>query len=190
MILTTTKALCCSCDTEKFESAIESADEIFVGSIVKAEKYQNGHYLDKDDKEVANYNWKFHFEVKEKWKGSTSSNVIVYLSGTTCDFYFDIFKRQYLVYASKQFGKNIFGISTGPSDGENRLTAWLCSRTTPNRSWSDDDWFTTDIEQLNKTFPDKVKLQKPLPIQICLAIPLIALLIGVFYWMKKKRKRT
>ena len=55
----------CSCDTIFFKDAIEYADEISTGKIVKAEKFKNDKFINLDNTEEINWNWRYHFEVEK-----------------------------------------------------------------------------------------------------------------------------
>lgn len=151
----------CSCDPISFKDAIEYADEIFVGKITKAERFENGKFINADNKEEINWDWRYYFEIEKKWKGNSKSKLIVYHQGTSCDLFFDIYEREYLVYASRKSGKeNPLGITIGPNNGKEKLTTWLCSRTIHNYYWEEENWFEDDIEKLETEFPDKIELSK------------------------------
>lgn len=151
----------CSCDTISFREALEYADEIFVGKIIKAEKFKNGKFINADNQEEINWNWRYYFEIDKKWKGNNQSKLIIYHQGTSCDVWFDIYEREYLVYASRKSEKeNPLGITVGADNGQERLSTWLCSRTTGSQDWEEGNWFKEDIEKLDREFPNEVQLSK------------------------------
>ena len=151
----------CSCDTISFKDALEYADEIFVGKIVKAERFENGKFLNADNQEKINWDWRYYFEVKKKWKGNNKSKLIVYHQGTSCDLFFDIYEREYLVYASRQSEEqNISEITIHSNNKKGKLTTWLCSRTIDNPYNNKESWFEDDIEKLEKEFPNEIQLSK------------------------------
>lgn len=153
------KLYACSCDTISFENAIEDADEIFVGKIVKAERFENGKFINADNKEEINWVWRYYFEIRKKWKGNNKSKLIVYNQGTSCDLFFDIHKREYLVYASRKSEKeNPLGITISNNNVKNKLSTWLCSRTIYYHYWEEGNWYKDDLEKLNKKFPNEVQL--------------------------------
>lgn len=67
----------CSCDTIPFKPALESADEVFVGEIVKADLFVSEVYLDSQGEERTEWSWRYHFEVGHKWKGTKAGELIV-----------------------------------------------------------------------------------------------------------------
>lgn len=157
--LNSSKLAACSCDPISFDRAIEYADEIFIGTIVKAERFENGNIINYANQEEIIWGWSYHFEVKKKWKGNTQSNLIVFHQGNSCDFFFDIYERGYLVYAAREAGEeHPLGITIGSNNGKERLTTWLCSRTISNNNWDKENWFENDIEKLNAKFPNEIVL--------------------------------
>ena len=83
----------CSCDTISFKDAIEYADEIFVGRIIKVERYKNGKFMNTDNQEEINWDWRYYFEIERKWKGNSKSKLIVHQQGTSCDFFSTFMKE-------------------------------------------------------------------------------------------------
>ena len=151
----------CTCDPISFEDAIEYADEIFVGKIIKVERFENGRFMNIYNKEEIYWGWRYYFEIEKKWKGSSESMLIVHHQGTSCDLFFDIYEEEYLVYASRKSGKETpLGVTIGPNNGKVKLTTWLCSRTIYNHSWEKGNWFKDDIEKLEKEFPNQIQLSK------------------------------
>lgn len=149
----------CSCDTISFDKAINIAEEIFVGKIVKVERFKNGKFINVDGIEEINWDWKYYFQVKKKWKGNRQSELIVHHQGTSCDYFFNIYEEEYLVYASrKPENTRTLGITVGPNNGKNNLSTWLCSRTIYGHYWDDDNWFKVDVQKLDKTFPVEIQL--------------------------------
>lgn len=186
----TFKIYSCSCDITPFQQALEYADEIFVGKIVKAEKYKNGIFINENNEQETNWDWRFYFEVTKKWKGNNKSTLIVHHQGDSCDLYFDIYEREYLVYASRELGKeNFFGITIGPTNGKKKLTTWLCSRTIYNKYWEKDNWFEKDIEKLNKEFSTPIKLSN-FSVDWKYVFLIFFILVGILFFIRKKRKPT
>ena len=96
-------SISCSCDTVKFEDAIEYSDEIFIGQIIESRRIKmNTHDIDHPD----NYEeiiWNYKFKVDKKWKGSKDEILEIYQRGNSCDIYFDIYDQDFLVYSSKYY---------------------------------------------------------------------------------------
>lgn len=177
----------CSCDTISFKDAIEYADEIFVGKITKVERFENGKFVNADHREEANWDWRYYFEIENKWKGNNKSKLIVHHQGTSCDLFFDIYEREYLVYASRKSGKeNLLGVTIGPNNGKDKLTTWLCSRTIHNHYWEEENWFKDDIDKLNKEFPTEIELSK-FQINTNLMIAIGLGMIGIVSLIIRKR---
>jgi hypothetical protein len=151
----------CSCDPIPFEKAVERADEIFVGKIVRAEKVDYGSIMTKDGRKLIETGWKYDFEVQRKWKGSKKSNLILYQLGTSCDYWFNVYEKEYLVYASRKLlnDNSLSGI-IAKRIGKKQLATWLCARTTANQPAKKHNWFKEDIAKLNKQFPTKVQISK------------------------------
>ena len=157
----TPKISACSCDTISFDRAVNYADEIFVGKVFKAEKIENGKFKNSNGKKEINWIWSYHFNVKEKWKGNNKSTLIVYHQGTSCDYYFDIYEDEYLVFASRKSEKeDPFGVTILANNNKKELSTWLCSRTIYNHSWDELNWFDKDIERLNQLFPNQIQFVK------------------------------
>lgn len=189
--LTHSNTNACSCDTVSFEKAVDYADEIFIGKIVKAELFENGSYH-YGDEEKFNWDWRYYFKVNRKWKGSSDSELVVSQQGNSCDLYFNINKEEYLVYATYESGEeNPVGVSIGSNNGENNLSTWLCSRTIydgslpiHNDTVFEKTWYESDVSELNEKFPEKIALSKnylngkTLQVVGFAAIILIAFLIG------------
>jgi hypothetical protein len=137
----------CSCDTIPFIEAVDWADEIFIGTIVKAEKVKIGFGME--------YRWAYTFEVDKKWKGNSNTRLTLYQEGHSCDLGFQLWPDQYLIYASHNSEFKSASVSVGPTDGKSRLHTWLCSRTTYALE-SDDCWFESDVKKLDKMFPNHI----------------------------------
>lgn len=182
----------CSCDTISFKDAIEYADEIFVGKITKAEKFENGKFVNVNNKEAINWDWRYYFEIEKKWKGNSQSKLIVHHQGTSCDLFFDIYDREYLVYAARELGKdNPLGVTIGPNNGKEKLTTWLCSRTIHGHYWDEENWFEDDIGKLNIEFPNEIELSKfKINMNLIIAIGLAMLGIVSLIIRKRKNKST
>ena len=169
----------CSCDTIPFNEAIENADEIFIGRIIKAERFEAEVFIDDIndyEEEKIIWGWKYEFEIKQKWKGSKKSKLILYNYGSSCDAYFDIYEREYLVYASECINCD-YSI-------DEEFGAMLCSRTIENHYWDKESWFYEDIERLNKEFPVKIKLNKYQINWIWIAI-ISFLVLGIGFGIKQ-----
>lgn len=152
--------IACSCETIPFPSATKVADEIFVGCIIKAERYRNGEFITSEGTTEYTWGWRYYFNVKEKWKGSTNPEVIIHQLGTSCDFYFDINQGEYLIYAYRITNdERIAGSPVNPYL-EGKYSTWHCSRNIPKNYWGEDNWFKQDVDQLNRMFPQKVILKK------------------------------
>jgi hypothetical protein len=178
----------CSCDPISFDDALEYADEIFVGTIKKAELYENGTYINGSGQEEINWDWRYYFEIRKKWKGSSESHLVVHHQGNSCDFFFDIYEEEYLVYASRKSGKESpYGVTVEASNGKNKLSTWPCSRTIDNHHWKEDNWFKNDVIKLSERFPTEIALSK---FQInWIWITLLGLLAIIAFSMRKKLNR-
>lgn len=147
----------CSCDTISFNEAVNYADEIFFGKIIKAEKFNDGKYV-LGNQERINWNWKFQFEVEKKWKGSNKKNLVVYHQGTSCDLWFNIYE-EYLVYASKGGLLNLSSsVTKYQNESKKRLSTYLCSRTTSLDFLEEANWYQKDKYRLDKIFPNEILL--------------------------------
>lgn len=168
----------CSCDTIPFEEAVEWADEIFIGTIVKAEKVNIGFGME--------YRWAYTFEVDKNWKGTPKSRITLYEEGHTCDFGFQLWPGQYLIYASHNSEFKSASVSGGPSDGKSRLHTWLCSRTTYS-FLGDEGWFESDQRKLDKMFPNYTMHEKKnITILAIMTVALwIILSIFILYILRK-----
>ena len=143
----------CSCDTIAFESAVEFADEIFIGKIVKAERYESDRFVNENGQEEVELIWKYHFDVIKKWKGNHKSKLTIFHQGSSCDYWFDIYKEQYLVYALLgSNGRNIYSESASTSAGKKKLTTWLCSRTIHSSILDRENWCKSDIIKLDEKY--------------------------------------
>lgn len=150
------KVEACSCDTISFDDALVYADEIFLGELIKIEKVKAGTFEYEDGESIQMWEARYYFEVIEKWKGRSNRIMILYEERGSCEFSFRMMDKKYLVYAS--YGIEMHDPEENNSYYDNKLTTWLCTRTTPDRSYYDNPgWFQSDIEKLNGMFPNKVK---------------------------------
>jgi|GEM_PF-1558889 len=140
----------CSCTVLPFEEAIERADEIFEGRLIRMREVRQEDTESEDPLEQDIGIWSALFEVENKWKGSASGYVEVFQTGTSCDYFFQYIGAIYLVYASdfRLEGSEM----TKPFEG---LGTYLCSRTVPSYTGAH---FEEDISNLNSQFPNKVSL--------------------------------
>jgi LPXTG-motif cell wall-anchored protein len=179
----------CSCEPISFKDALEYADEIFVGKIVKAERFNNGTFINADKKEEISWDWRYYFQIRKKWKGNNESELIVHHEGTSCDLYFDIYQGEYLVYASrKSYSKQPLGITYFSNNAKENLSTWLCSRTMHDRTWEEGNWFEEDIEKLEKEFPEEIELKKPLNMNWFLLSGILIITIGIYLLRRIKKK--
>jgi hypothetical protein len=165
----------CSCGTVPFNEAVESADEIFIGRVLKLEQKQRLFSFEPRDY------WVAHFEVSEKWKGTRKSKVKVAQTYNSCSFNF-YFDTEYLVYAMKT---NFFNWN-----GTRKYTTWLCSRTIETiyyYDWAKEDWTWDDREKLNNEFPSQVQVSSiynNLPLWIAMLFVLTGFALFKF-WNRK-----
>ncbi|CAN5119450.1 hypothetical protein BH23BAC3_BH23BAC3_33080 [soil metagenome] len=136
----------CSCGTRPFEEAVELADEIFIGRVVKIES--NQELFSAEHWEY----WTVHLEISKKWKGTKKSKIRVVQSFNSCEFPFEFF-GEYLVFATEDesFGWN----------GTKNYTTWLCSRSMDTiyfADWAKEDWVWDDRKRLDDIFPNPVKV--------------------------------
>lgn len=181
----------CSCSSMRFQDKVDRADEIFHGRILEVKSYivktiDGDKYTE----------WYFTFDVIKKWKGNRKKRVKIYMEGTSCDFYFDIFQDEYLVYAKK--GPSVLSKVLSPSDKsldkrvdffENKHTTSLCSGTTSQFTRSGvltTDNFKYEFSDLNKTFPDGVFLI-PYYINFTNIFFLTWVILPVGFYFRKKK---
>ncbi|WP_027418947.1 hypothetical protein [Crocinitomix catalasitica] len=174
----TTKA--CSCDTIAFNDAIDWAEEIFTGHIIKIEAIDTrGDYY--------GWRWKYTFKVNEKWKGSSDSEVEIYHEGSSCDPYFEIYQSNYLIYASKDNEREVYSESVGFNTANGNLSTWLCARNVEER-W-ENSWFDQDVKRLNKLFPEKVKLTNPLVKKLIWTLIITAIIVLSFIIIRRRKRK-
>ncbi len=173
----------CSCDPIPFVEAIEYADEIFVGTLIAAEKFNDGVFWDEHGEERINWNWRFKFKVEKKWIGGPERVITIYHQGHSCDLFFDIYQDKYLVYAA--YGK-LYNDSEELSKKEkNRLSTWLCSRTIYRLPGEEGNWFDEDVMSLNALLTTQVSLENRWHDLLKLGLTLIVVvLIGV--WLRRR----
>jgi hypothetical protein len=108
LLVGTSIAKACFCAPYSFNEQIENSAVIFTGKVISVEKSGNKA--------------KVVFNVKEKWKGVTSTQVEVFTRTDldTCGYYFKIGKS-YLVYTSS-------------NDDSGKLSVSSCSRTRPKEN--------------------------------------------------------
>jgi len=190
--------IACSCDTISFEKAVEYADEIFVGEIVKAEKFESGKFINSKLQEETLWDWKYHFKIRKKWKGNSDSELIVYHQSTSCDLFFDIYKSEYLVYAAQELRKEYpIGVTTDISNNKNRLSTWLCSRTVYNDWWrnyndtiSNEIWYKDDVIRLGNKFPEEIILSKNWYQKSWIIIITAVLILSILVLIVKRKIRN
>lgn len=178
----------------RFETKVELADEIFHGKIIEAKSYT---VKTRDGDKYTE--WYFTFDVIKKWKGNRKDRIKIFMEGTSCDFYFDISKGEYLVYANK--GTSVLSKGLSPSDKslaervdffESKHTTWLCSGTTSQFTSSGvfiTDNFKYEFSDLNKAFPDSVFLI-PYYINFTNIFFLAWVIVPAGFYIRKKRKHT
>ncbi|MEL7252221.1 MAG: hypothetical protein AAFO03_27655 [Bacteroidota bacterium] len=143
----------CICLTAEFENEIKIADEIFLGKIMKAERYLLGKREGMQGEELAFWGWRYYFEVEKKWKGNNQSEFIIEDNGSSCSSRFDVFDEKILVYARR--GLEIRRLSKEESskeEGTEIIHTSVCSRTVHSESTNDDSWYQEDIGRLNQEF--------------------------------------
>ncbi|MGF9769798.1 cobalamin biosynthesis protein CbiN [Bacillus albus] len=102
LIIFPEKSYACDCITVSAEDAFQKNDVVFEGKVIGVGRKEGVGI------EVL-------FEVKEIWKGETSSQIIIYTNGGDCVFHF-VEGGEYLVYSSQR-------------GSEKRLHTNSCSRT-------------------------------------------------------------
>ena len=102
LIIFPEKSYACDCITVSAEDAFQKNDVVFEGKVIGVGRKEGVGI------EVL-------FEVKEIWKGATSSQIIIYTNGGDCVFHF-VEGGEYLVYSSQR-------------GSEKRLHTNSCSRT-------------------------------------------------------------
>ena len=178
----------CSCNTVSFEDAVKYSDEIFIGKIVKAEEFNDGGYLNYEGEKEIIWSWRYYFEVKKKLKGNRNSRLLIFDEGTTCNFSFDIKKEKYLVYANRgKKGVMPAGSSSFGTRNFKTLSTWLCSRTTDNGYWVENKWYKSDLDKLDKIFPDEIRTIDFELIKFWLIKVISVLLVILLLFWEKRR---
>ncbi len=171
----------CSCDIISFEKAVSTSDEIFVGKIVKVEK----HVKDGESTDL-NYVWRYHFEVRSKWKGSKSSKIVVEHDGSSCDFIFDIYQPEYLIYGFYQeIRSNWWDQIRFWKNRKEVIRTWLCARTISEYSFLEENWYRSDIDKLDEIFPNKITIETgefSWRYLIMLLFPIGLMIVGLRYF--------
>lgn len=163
-ILFSEATIACTCGEIEFKTAIDRADQIFVGKLVKTGKFNKEVYEGKKY-----YDSYFVFEVTKKWKGDTSNRVRIYQEGHSCDPYFRDFDTEYIIY-SQNGHSSIKSISITYS-GDNtstyagffkKNTSHLCSRTmargTDYYYQQETDDFDIEYARLDSVYTEPIKL--------------------------------
>lgn len=163
LVIFSSVSYACSCGELRFEDKIQLADQIFYGRIIEATSYTVKNIDGNSYKE-----WSFTFDVVKKWKGDRKSRIKIYMEGTSCDFYFNIFNEEYLVYANK--GATILSPELNPEDRsllkrvnffKNKHTTSLCTGTKSRYTHSGvitTDNFEHEFSDLDKEFPNAIIL--------------------------------
>ncbi len=139
----------CTCVTKEFEAAIESADEIFLGKVIKSEILENSNSRDIIITKVT-------FRVVEKWKGKNQEQIELLIGGNSCDNFFDNQNSVYLVYANNKFkGWRFKEIESIRSFGQ--MTPEACSRTTEINKTNNEE-IKDEILLLTRNFPKRIGL--------------------------------
>lgn len=157
----------CSCDLTPYDRAVQNADEIFFGQVIKVEIIDRIKPEYHEEFEKTYYSRAFvkvTFDVHKKWKGSPKRFVEIYQWTSSCMMSFD-FREDYIVYASKY-------------ENSDTLTTWLCTRNAdenifkwkyyaefypsryPDYYWEGDSLKYEgydDRPRLNEDFPDAIK---------------------------------
>ncbi len=170
----------CTCVTKEFETAIESADEIFLGKVIKSEILKNSNSRDLNITKVT-------FRVVEKWKGKNQEQLELLIGGNSCDNHFSNHNSDYLVYANNKFnGWRLKDIESIRNLGQ--MTPEACSRTTEINKTNNEE-IKDEILLLTRNFPNRIGLKdkKGYPnYTICalLGIILVAFLMVSFFRFK------
>ncbi|MGR5987739.1 MULTISPECIES: cobalamin biosynthesis protein CbiN [Bacillus] len=88
LIIFSDKSYACDCINVSVEDAFQKNDVVFEGKVIEVGRKEGVGI------EVL-------FEVKEIWKGATSSQIIIYTNGGDCVFHF-VEGGEYLVYSSQR----------------------------------------------------------------------------------------
>lgn len=88
LIIFSEKSYACDCINVSAEEAFQKNDVVFEGKVIEVGRKEGGGI------EVL-------FEVKKIWKGTNSSQIIVYTNGGDCVFHF-VKGGEYLVYSSQR----------------------------------------------------------------------------------------
>jgi len=140
----------CSCHNSPFEQASEWADEIFIGRVIEIREVNSQDYI-----MHGTYTriWAALFEVEKKWKGSKAKYVEVFQPNSSCDFYFSLPSRPYLVYA-----KDIDLLAWDETQSFYGLSTWLCARNTETFNYSANAEYVDDRNNLDEKYPLPIKL--------------------------------
>ena len=171
----------CSCDAISFDKAIKWADEIFIGRLIEVKELYSETFEQDPDKK---YTGAFYaeFEVEKKWKGSSNKYIRIYQKSSSCQFYFTNIGSSYLVYAKKE--DMYWFMKKTP-------TTHLCSRTISKHkleSFFDNKKFPDDRPELDKTFPNLVKINSIYFNWISILKWLFVFSFGLFIGYKLKKK--
>lgn len=148
----------CVCFKPTFQEAVDQADEVFIGEVIRAEKYIIGkrNWTNGTKKNI--WGWVYQIEVEKKWKGNDKSIFIFYSGGSSCSSHFSLY-RKYLIYAKrKSLGKKVLGLGFKLPDGIEQLNTNICTRNTSKRADIKENWYNEDCRNLNEQFPTEIEL--------------------------------
>ena len=139
-IITLTKAYSCDCsDKPSIKKNRESADQVFIGKVIKVDSLLYGSYGEKV--------YSFTVKIKKSFKGEIYEGrdyrTILYVDTAACDFVFGI-GYEYLIYAK--------------GDG-NALSCSLCSRTDLLNNVSQDE-LTSLIDLQKESSKNEIRIIK------------------------------
>ena len=99
------KSYACDCTKASPEDRLQKNDVVFEGKVLEVQKQDGGGI-------------KTLFEVKKIWKGTNSSQIIVYTNGGDCVFHF-VEGGEYLIYSSQRGSEK--QLHTNSCSGTKRL---------------------------------------------------------------------
>ena len=147
------RANACICLTAEFEDETKVADEIFLGKIMKAERYLLGKRKSVQGEELVVWGWRYYFEVEKKWKGNNQSEFIIEDNGSSCSSRFDIFDEKILIYARRGLElRRLPNEEPSEEEGIEIIHTSVCSRTVHSKSTNEDNWYQEDVSRLNREF--------------------------------------
>lgn len=184
IFLTYFKSFACSCNDQPYEKAIDWADEIFIGRLIKINQLYSIDYEQSEQASGKKYIGAYYaeFEIEKKWKGNKRKYIKIYQKSNSCTLDFSNLGKKYLVYAKNE---DLFGFKIKVA------TTWLCSRTYPDPEYVDSGKTYNDIPKLNKSFPNLIKINKIYINWLSILKWISILSIGFFFGYKlKKRTNT